>query len=535
MIYFLLFTYIRTYIVSNVFTIGSKAINVPNWESCFLGDFCANNWSCCIAPNDFLIGSSKTTCRPSNDCSSSIVPPSPVIQVPSVISNWETCFVGNSCANNWSCCVAPNDFLIGSTKTTCRPANDCSSGIVVADPPVIPAPSVISNWETCFVGNSCANNWSCCVAPNDFLIGSTKTTCRPPSDCSSSIIPQPISGSVIKKIADVLASYPATPNEAGDHNGFQYYEGGIYMSVLISYSSVTNDHSFDNKIKDRMAKESYYSYGSFVTRDYGIYNDDMLWWTIPSLQGHIFYGGNLPSGVSWLSVATKTFGQVYSQTDNVCGGGTYWTRDRSMTGGSYKASVNNAQIVLIASQLAILTNNAYYTDIAITAYNWLRSSYVIDIFNYILYDGVQTDNNCNIETNVYSYQVGVLIGGLVNLSKLTGDLLYIYHANRFFYESRNRWVNSNNIIVDYCEPNCSQNSVAPKGQLIRGWMLLYDSTNDDYLKQLIKLIITSSYNAMLNTCDINFNCGNYWAFGYKGIGVHEQMNALELAIAFVQL
>eukprot|EP00808_Paulinella_micropora_P029593 g7498.t1 len=56
-----------------------------------------------------------------------------------------------------------------------------------------PTSTPIGNWMTCSAGATCADNWSCCVAPAD--VSSGKMTCRPGWDCASTQ-PQPPTGNV---------------------------------------------------------------------------------------------------------------------------------------------------------------------------------------------------------------------------------------------------------------------------------------------------------------------------------------------------
>jgi hypothetical protein len=156
-----------------------------NWENCTAASACGPGFTCCTAFADLASG--KQTCRqqdlPAND------PNGCGVAVNSVVPEWNTCFSGSTCANGFTCCVAPADFASG--KRTCRqpglPVN-APNGCGVA------ASTLVPEWETCYAGSVCANGFTCCVAPADVAEG--KRTCRQPGlsanakdGCASSSVP----------------------------------------------------------------------------------------------------------------------------------------------------------------------------------------------------------------------------------------------------------------------------------------------------------------------------------------------------------
>jgi hypothetical protein len=50
----------------------------------------------------------------------------------------------------------------------------------------------------------------------------------------------------------------------------------------------------------------------------------------------------------------------------------------------------------------------------------------------------------------------------------------------------------------------------------------------------MKALLQRSVDAMVKTCDSNWNCGNFWSSGVMGSDVHQQMNAVELMTAYLK-
>jgi hypothetical protein len=151
---------------------SSKAPGITaRWENCTAASTCETGYTCCAAYADLDTG--KTTCRQAG-----LAPNAPLgcgSTTAALVKEWDTCYAGSTCANGFTCCVAPADVAEG--KRTCRQpglAPNAKDGCAAAST----SSTLVPKWQTCFAGSTCANGFTCCVAPADVAEG--KTTCRQP-------------------------------------------------------------------------------------------------------------------------------------------------------------------------------------------------------------------------------------------------------------------------------------------------------------------------------------------------------------------
>lgn len=238
----------------------------------------------------------------------------------------------------------------------------------------------------------------------------------------------------------------------------------------------------------------------------------------------------MPAGVTYLSLANRTFYEVQMDWDDKCGGGIYWARNK-LEGNGYKSSITNIQQMFLGAWLSILTNNPTYNQIGARIYSWLRESGLISSA-FEVFDGVRTENTCLYVISEYSYKAGMLLGALSWMYRGTLQYSYLEDASQVFQTIKTNFV-SRGVIKDPCEPKCFLNQVSPKGILARGLGYYYEHASENDKSQT-KQLLADSVRAMMTVCDDDWNCGNNWASGQLPAqkSVHDQMNALELMIAY---
>ncbi|KAI8901455.1 glycoside hydrolase [Globomyces pollinis-pini] len=329
-------------------------------------------------------------------------------------------------------------------------------------------------------------------------------------------------------------------SSAKNYTGYEWYECGIMWSAMMEYTKVIGDGKYLKVVSDALSQASAGSTGSFLGKSpkfsetlLGRGNDDILWWAFGPAAAAELLGkdAKMPSGVSFLSLAQTTYDQVWGDWDSSCGGGIWWSRNREGKDRYYKSTISQSQQIYLGARLLALQGDKGFSSQTAQIYNYLVATGLITSDKRIL-DGINSDTTCRVNQNLYSYQNGMLIGALAWLGKVTSSSAYINEANNLARAALATYA-PNNVITDTCEPNCSQNTVAFKGILIRGLGYLYEFTNDLAVKGLIKKALTDSVAAMLSTCDNNYSCGNIWS-GQPNLpsNVHDQLNALELITAY---
>eukprot|EP00808_Paulinella_micropora_P025706 g58617.t1 len=163
---------------------------VGNWQTCLPGDTCSGGYVCCVAPAD----TTKTTCRPSDDCKTTGVSCSNkvVVSVGRSGGNSKTVTASTSVTcpatvskYNWlGGYTWPDTFAVttsGSQVSVRRTDSTSGWGMDLRFECCPAASSVIPQWGTCSPSDTCVSGTVCCVAPAD----TTKTTCRPSWDCKT--------------------------------------------------------------------------------------------------------------------------------------------------------------------------------------------------------------------------------------------------------------------------------------------------------------------------------------------------------------
>jgi mannan endo-1,6-alpha-mannosidase len=330
---------------------------------------------------------------------------------------------------------------------------------------------------------------------------------------------------------------------------------------MMEYIKTSGDNTYATETVNAITAGSYGTVGDFLGSNSNIgalgethrlmlggkWNDDILWWSYASLTGAELFGKDtkMPGGVSYLQLTDKTYNNVMVQQDDVCGGGIYWIRASQREGKnangqplSYKSTITNAQAIAHGARLGILTGDKKYFAEADKVYTWMRTSGVMTP-QFGVYDAISfLDGQCKINIDQVSYKAGTLAGGLAWLYQGTKGQRYLTDAHNILNQFQTQFTR-NGVVFDPCEQGgspCSLNQVTPKGTAIRGFGYLHEFTNNVAVRAQIKQMFSQSVQAMMRTCDGNWNCGNDWVSGNppKAYDVHLAMNAMELMTAYLK-
>jgi predicted alpha-1,6-mannanase (GH76 family) len=154
-----------------------------------------------------------------------------------------------------------------------------------------------------------------------------------------------------------------------------------------------------------------------------------------------------------------------SAWDGTCGGGLWWSTQRS-----YKNAITNGLFLLAAARLHRLAPDESaqrgYRVWAARAWQWFDASGMInedDLVN----DGL--DGGCVNNGGVtWTYNQGVLIRVLVELSRTTGDPGYLARAHRIARAVVTTLVYPDGILRELGEPVCNGDAQVFKGVFVRG-------------------------------------------------------------------
>lgn len=325
---------------------------------------------------------------------------------------------------------------------------------------------------------------------------------------------------------NLMSYYRPSSTGVFDQAETPWHESGMIWGMHFDYAKWSGDTQFLNTVIGALVNASYTTSHDFLGGDQvtivetllGRWNDDILWPSQAVVAGAEVFGPKtiMPgSNGDYITLATKTFDQAAVQTDNKCGGGIYWSRDRGSPGGTYKSLITQLEFIAQGARNYIQTQNETALGITKQVLDWITSSGIGNPQTGVLFDGVGIEDCSKYTTNLWSYNYGQLLGALSWMHKATGEQKYLDMSIPYFDYAINTFANSNTsgVITEICEPNdsCNRDQQGFKAIFTRNLVYLYRETNNETIRNTIMNIVDTSLNAMVSrSCDKDWNCGGNW-------------------------
>jgi predicted alpha-1,6-mannanase (GH76 family) len=182
------------------------------------------------------------------------------------------------------------------------------------------------------------------------------------------------------------------------------------LTTVISFIQRTGDRRHVAVI-DRTFRAAGRRHPGFIVR----YFDDNGWWGLAWLAAYDLTGEN-----RYLDAARVVFANMVTSWDETCGGGVWWNQDRK-----YKNAITNELFLSLAAQLHLRSPNTdgSYLAWALREFEWFLASGVIGSSG-LINDGL-TPDCANNGKPTWTYNQGVILGGLAALHEISGDTGYI--------------------------------------------------------------------------------------------------------------
>lgn len=286
------------------------------------------------------------------------------------------------------------------------------------------------------------------------------------------------------------------------------------ITVLANYESVTGDTSHSSAISSTFHNAPIsQAHPDFINN----YYDDSGWWALAWIASYDATGK-----ASYLSKAQVIFSFLKAGWDNRCGGGLYWT-----TAKKGKNAIPNELFLDVAAKLANRTTgnaSASYLSWARKEWTWFKRSGMINSDN-LINDGLngRCVNNGGTE---WTYNQGVILGGLVELYNADHDPTLLPKAEAIANSTITNLTNSRGILV---EPRIA-GADAPqfKGIFMRNLMALYAVSPKRAYRRFIdtnvKSILTEDQNP-------RHEFGALWQGPFDTADATRQASALDALIA----
>jgi predicted alpha-1,6-mannanase (GH76 family) len=316
-----------------------------------------------------------------------------------------------------------------------------------------------------------------------------------------------------------------TPS-TGLYRSTGWWNSANAMTVLADYARLSKSKQYNSVFANTFVAAQKTSPG-FLNNFY----DDEGWWALAWIDAY-----DLTRNAQYLAMAESIFADMARGWDGVCGGGIWWSKDRN-----YKNAIANELLLSVAAHLAKRTSGAArsrYLKWSNREWTWFQASGMINAQN-LVNDGLgkspgQTEGaGCvNNGRTTWTYNQGVILGGLAELSTVNHDPSLAKTAQKIATAAITRLVDSNGILHDSCESNCGADGVQFKGIFVRNLVLL----DQQYPRAAYKSFVDTNADAIWTHSqgeDTHF--GQVWSGPFSSGNAASQSSALGAIVGAAML
>jgi predicted alpha-1,6-mannanase (GH76 family) len=317
------------------------------------------------------------------------------------------------------------------------------------------------------------------------------------------------------------AAISAIQNKFYDSNTGLWYVGRIYVEVheLIYCRDKTwwesaniltaiakfgyIDSSFKQTAKD-IVSNTYAKSRSHDTAPNWIndYYDDIGWWALAWIASYDLTGDS-----KYLNTAKDLFEDMTGGWTTPCGGGIWWNKEKTSI-----ASIANELFLSVAAHLANRDpgGKQNYIRWAQAEWDWFSRSGVINSDN-LINDGIDKSSCKNNGQKVWTYNQGVILGGLAELAKATNNGAYTNAAKNIAEGAFNK-LTENGILTEQSTSLDAQ-SAQFKGAFVRGLAALRAQAPQQKYKDFLHKNADSAWSKDKNSEGL---IGPKWQGGQQG-------------------
>jgi predicted alpha-1,6-mannanase (GH76 family) len=305
-----------------------------------------------------------------------------------------------------------------------------------------------------------------------------------------------------------------------------WWQSGNALQALLDYMAETGSRKYMSEVKNTISVQraplEWWPQGGGEFRADS--TDDTGWWALAMTRMY-----DLTHDQKYLDIAELDEAYMRDYWDDTCGGGIWW----DIPAKSYKNAISiELYIKLAASLHNRIPGDKVYLAHALEAWQWFKGSGMIN-GDHLVNDGLNTqsggcDNNGG---TTWTYNQGVVLGGLAELYKATGDKSLLTDARDIADAViASPSLTQNGILTETCQPagNCNSDQAAFKGIFARNLgeldALLTTHPYRSYLR-------TQASSAYTNSRNSSHQYGLSWAGPFDQATIGRQESAVSLLTA----
>ena len=299
------------------------------------------------------------------------------------------------------------------------------------------------------------------------------------------------------------------------------------ITVLVDYVRASQSTEYDQVLANTFTAAQKTTEDKKPRRGFlNKYLDDEGWWALAWIDAY-----DLTKNKDYLAMAESIFADMSTEWDNTCGGGIWWSKDRN-----YKNAIANELFLSVAAHLANRSSGAKrreYRTWGNREWKWFEGTGMINAKG-LVNDGLKIARaagaaaSCtNNGRTTWTYNQGVVLGGLAELSSANHDPAPRQAAEKIATAAINQLVDTNGILHDPCEPKCGADGVQFKGIFVRNLLLL----NQLRPQVAYETFIDKNADALWkNARGPNFQLSERWSGPFESSNAASQTSALDALI-----
>ncbi len=307
--------------------------------------------------------------------------------------------------------------------------------------------------------------------------------------------------------------------ETGLYRTTGWWNAGNATTVLVDYSRVSGKSDLLPVLSNTFVKAQN-KFSGFLNR----YYDDEGWWALAWIDAY-----DLTRDERYRAMAASIFTDMSGGWDETCGGGVWWSKDKK-----YKNAIANELFLSVAAHLAVRATTPAqrqaYEMWAEKEWRWFGASGMINA-QHLINDGLDTSTCKNNRKTTWTYNQGVLLGGLGELNKVASSPELLGTANAVAGAALDHLTDAKGILHDVCEPKCGADGVQFKGIFVRNLRVLQEAAPKD---RYASFFAANAESIREESQGEDSQFGQVWSGPFDGADAASQSSALDALIAATQ-